>query len=518
MNHPSAAAPSRHAPEAPAADPHDDPQLPLYVDMDGTLLLTDTLHESMLLALRSDPASLWRWPAWLAEGKAGFKRRIADLAVPDPAALPYNQPLLDWLRAQRAQGRRLILASAADARVVRAVAEHLGLFDDWLGSNAEAEPLNLSREHKRRLIEQHARAAGYAHFAYAGNSADDLPVWEGARAAIAHNAPPGVLRALQRQHPQARVLPGEPLRLATLLRAIRITQWAKNALLFAPLLAAHITAPGAWLRMALAFVAFGLCASATYLVNDMLDLANDRRHAYKRHRPLAAGRLSIGLAVGLTGGLMAAALALAAALSRGFLLMLLIYVAVTLAYSLRFKRVALLDVLLLSGLYTLRIGAGAVVAGVMLSNWLLAISLFLFLSLALVKRCAELEEMSGEAGARKVPGRGYRRGDLALLRAFGVASGFLSVMVFTLYIDSQNVRQLYAEPQWLWAAGPLLLAWIMRMWLKAGRRELHGEDPLQFALKDRLSWLIGAAMAAVALLATTGCGFALCLAFAGGLS
>lgn len=517
MNQPPAAAPLRHESEPPAGDPHDDPALPLYVDMDGTLLLTDTLHESMLLALRRDPQNLWRWPGWLAEGKAGFKRRIADVAVPDPAGLPYNQPLLAWLRTQRAQGRRLILASAADLRVVRAVADHLSLFDDVLGSNAAREPLNLSREHKRMLIEQHAREAGFAHFAYAGNSADDLPVWAGARAAIAHNAPARVVRALRRQHPQARVVPGEPLRLATVLRAIRLTQWAKNALLFVPLLAAHITQPGAWLRMVLAFVAFGLCASATYLVNDMLDLANDRRHAYKRHRPLAAGRLSIGLGLGLMAALMAAALGLAAALSRGFALLLLAYVAVTLAYSFRLKRVALVDVLLLSGLYTLRIGAGAVVAGVLLSNWLLAISLFLFLSLALVKRCAELEEMDG-VDALKVPGRGYRRGDLPLLRAFGVASGFLAVMVFTLYIDSQNVRQQYAEPQWLWVAGPLLLAWIMRMWLKAGRRELHGEDPLQFALKDRLSWLIGAAMGAVALLATTGCRLELCRALWGSLS
>jgi 4-hydroxybenzoate polyprenyltransferase len=227
-------------------------------------------------------------------------------------------------------------------------------------------------------------------------------------------------------------------------------------------------------------------------------------HRLKRLRPLAAGTLSIPGAVGLGAVMLVGAFVLALAVSAGFAGMLLLYTAITLAYSMRLKRLALVDVLVLAGLYTLRIGAGAVAAQVTPSNWLLAISMFLFLSLALVKRCAELEEIQATDDAQLAPGRGYQPRDLATLRGMGMASGFLAVMVLTLYIDSQNGRVQYAEPQWLWAAAPLLLLWIMRIWLKTGRRELHGEDPLQFALRDRFSWLTLALLAGVALLASIG--------------
>ncbi len=487
---------------ATTAPPNDD-ACPLYVDLDGTLTPSDTLHESVMLLIRRNPFNLLRMLAWLLLGKAGFKLRLAAAVRPDPARLPYHERFLQYLREERARGRTLVLASAADVRIVREVAAHLHLFHDVLGTNAGRDGLNLSRRHKRAAIEAHARASGHQRWAYAGNSRDDLAVWEGSAQAVAVNAPDGVLDTLRQVHPQARVFEREPLRLRTVLRAIRLKQWSKNALLFLPLLAAHSLDPQRWAMVALAFVAFGLCASATYLFNDLLDLPNDRVHRLKRHRPLASAAISIPAAVLLGMVMMVLAFVLAFAVSGGFAATLLGYTVITLAYSLALKRLALIDVLVLSGLYTLRIGAGAVAAGVGLSNWLLAISIFLFLSLALIKRCAELEELD-DAQAILAPGRGYQARDLPSLRAMGMASGFLAVMVLTLYIDSQNSAVLYRQPAWLWAAAPALLLWIMRIWLKTGRRELRGEDPLQFALRDPFSWGTLLVIGAIGMIATLG--------------
>ena len=476
---------------------------PLYVDLDGTLTPSDTLYESVMLFIRRNPLNLLRLIGWLLLGKAGFKLKLANAVRPDPARLPYHERFVQYLREEHARGRSLVLASAADARIVRDVAAHLNLFDDTLGTNARADGVNLSRGHKRDAIAAHAQAHGHSNWAYAGNSADDIAVWQGSAQAVAVNAPASVISALQQVHPQARVFEREPLRLKTVLRAIRLKQWSKNALLFIPLLASHRLDPHLWALVLVAFVAFGLCASATYLFNDLLDLPNDRAHRIKRHRPLAAATISIPLAVVLGGVMLALAFVLAWAVSPAFAAMLLVYTVTTLAYSLVLKRLALIDVLVLSGLYTLRIGAGAVAAQVALSNWLAAISIFLFLSLALVKRCAELEELDDER-TTLAPGRGYQPRDLPSLRAMGMASGFLAVMVLALYIDSQNSEMLYAKPEWLWAAAPVLLLWVMRIWLKTGRRELHGEDPLQFALKDPFSWMTLLAMGGIGIAATVG--------------
>ncbi|MFM6986672.1 MAG: UbiA family prenyltransferase [Hydrogenophaga sp.] len=478
-----------------------DPPCPLYVDLDGTLTPSDTLYESVLLLVRRHPLNLLRLLAWLLRGKAAFKRHLADAVRPDPATLPYHAALVRHLTSERERGRRLVLASAADVRIVREVADHLGLFDGVLGT--EAQGPNLSRSHKRQAIEAHARAQGHGRWAYAGNSRDDLPVWSGAAEALAVNAPPAVVSALQRHHPQAQVFARPPRSLHTWLRAIRLKQWSKNALLFVPLLAAHSLDPSAWGTVLLSFLAFGLCASATYLVNDLLDLPADRMHRLKRHRPLAAAAVSIPQAVLLGSLMIGLAFGLAWQVSAGFAGVLLLYTLTTLAYSLHLKRLPLIDVLVLAALYTLRIGAGAVAGQVELSNWLLAISMFLFLSLALVKRCAELEELVAEDRS-PAPGRGYQLRDLGSLRAMGMAAGFGAVMVLVLYIDSQKGHEHYRQPEWLWTAAPLALLWVMRIWLKTGRRELHGEDPLQFALRDGFSWLMVLAFGGIGLLAKLG--------------
>jgi hypothetical protein len=322
---------------------------------------------------------------------------------PDPARLPYDERFVQYLRDEHARGRPLVLASAADARIGREVAAHLRLFDDTLGT--EGGP-NLSRGHKRDAI--------------AGNSQDDLAVWQDSAQAVAVNTPAAVLSRLRRQHPQAQVFERQPLT----LRAIRLKQWAKNALLFVLLLAAHSLSPQAWGTVTLGFVAFGLCASATYLFNDLLDLPSDRVHRLKRLRPLAAGTITIPTAVAMGLLMMVLAFALALAASPAFAGMLALYTAITLAYSIHLKRLPLVDVMVLPALYTLRIGAGAAGAEVTLSKWLLGISMFLFLSLARVKRCAEIEELDDDS-AKPAPGRGYQARDLVSLRAMGMASGFL---------------------------------------------------------------------------------------------
>jgi len=474
---------------------------PLYVDLDGSLTPSDTLHESIVLLARHHPLNLLRMLAWLPRGKAGFKRALADEVLPDPERLPWREDFVQFLRAEHARGRTLVLATAADARIARRVAEHLGVFSAVLATE-EGGP-NLNRSAKAQTIASHAYDNGHELWAYAGNSADDLAVWTSGAQAIAVNASDSVLNKLQAQQRPERVFAREPLTLKTLLRAIRLKQWSKNGLLFVPLLAAHATDPALWATLLVAFLAFGLCASATYLVNDLLDLPNDRAHRIKRDRPLAAGTMSIAQAVVLGGLMMVAALALAVWVGWAFTAALLLYTVLTLAYSLRLKRLALFDVLLLATLYTLRIGAGALAVHVVPSNWLLAISIFLFLSLALVKRCAELEE-AVDAHQAPVPGRGYRPRDLPTLRSMGMTSGFMAVLVLTLYIDSPNSQVLYAQPDWLWAAAPVLLLWVMRIWLKTGRRELSGEDPLSFALRDPFSWATLLLMGGIGLAGTLG--------------
>lgn len=477
---------------------------PLYVDLDGTLVQTDTLHESVLLLLKRNPLFLFALIWWWLSGKAYLKQQVSDRVALDTPSLPWHQGFLAWVRAEKAVGRRVYLATAADVRIARAVAAELGCFDGVLASNGDGAGVNLSKGHKQQAIAQHAQALGAPGYAYAGNSADDLAVWLPARSAVAVNTAAGVLGRLRQAHPNALVFEKAAVGVRTWLKAIRVTQWAKNALLFVPLLAAHRWHLGDWLLVLGAFVAFGLCASATYLVNDLLDLSNDRRHAHKRNRPLASGRLPVALAVVVSAGMLLLALAGAWWLSHALLWLLLLYTVTTLAYSLRFKRVALLDVLVLSGLYTLRLVTGGVIVGVELSNWLLAISVFLFLSLALVKRCAELEEVLADDQKTQARGRGYHQDDLGSLRAMGVSSGFLTVLVLALYVDSQTGRTLYVQPGWLWGAAPLLLWWIMRMWLITSRRELKGEDPLLFALRDPFSWALVLAMGVLGALATIG--------------
>lgn len=466
----------------------------LCVDLDGTLVKNDTLVDALLVMVRSHSHALVQVPGWMARGKATLKREVTERVQLDVTHLPYNKPLLAYLEQQRGLGRELYLATGADARLADRVAQHLGIFTGVLASDGH---INLTGHNKLASFEQHFGDKGYD---YVGNARPDVPLLMHARTPMVAN-PDGALRSAirRRQFVPAQQFLDQAPPLKAVQRAFRLHQWAKNLLIFVPLLLGHVLRTSTVTRACVAFLCFSLCASATYIVNDLLDIEADRRHPRKRRRPFAAGDLQASTGVLLSGGLLVVAFFGAAMLSGWFVGWLCLYLLMTLSYSLYFKRLVLVDVVLLSGLYTLRLLAGAAATAVPISAWLAAFSVFLFLSLAIVKRFAELQNLRA-AGQTPSNGRGYLISDGEQMRSFGTAAGFAAVLVFFLYISGRDVTALYAHPQRMWLITPLLILWIMRVWLLASRGELD-EDPVIFAVTDRMSLLIGASVVGVALLA-----------------
>ena len=446
---------------------------PLIVDLDRALVRTDLDVEWFLKQVRSRPLRL-------------LPRESADAQPdtrPEPATLPYNENLLDYLRAERKRGRRLWLASKSDAAVVELIAAHLQIFEGTLpraGKSVEGR-LTVFRERFPN------------GFDYAGGTSADLPLWRAARRAVLVGLTPEIASELRLQGNVDREFAGSPGTLKLLLRELRIYQWAKNVLLFLPLVGAHRLFDLALLsRTALAFLCFGLVASSVYVTNDLFDLESDRRHARKRNRPFAAGSLSLRLGIGLVPALLGPGIALSFFLPRAFSALLAGYWITTLAYSMALKRRPVLDAMVLAALYTVRIYAGGFAGGVPISEWLASFSMFFFLSLAMVKRSSELAKTPDA-----LPGRGYAHGDHLAVSAMGIASGYVSVLVLALYISSHEVLRLYSNPRWLWLLCVLVLYWLSGLWLKAFRGEVD-DDPLVFAMKDPGSWAV-VALAAVVL-------------------
>jgi 4-hydroxybenzoate polyprenyltransferase len=456
--------------------------LPLCVDLDGTLIRSDLLVESALGLLRRNPLYILTFLAWLLRGKAHLKREIAQRTSIDVAALPYEPRVLDWLRAETG-GRLRVLCTASDQKFADAVAAHVGGFDEVLASDGVR---NLSGRNKAAMLGERFGERG---FDYAGNEARDLHVWRRARRAIVVNAPHGLAERAGRVSEVERVFERSAKPWRVWLRALRLHQWLKNLLVFLPLLTAHLMlAPEAVLHSTLAFFAFCLCASGVYLLNDLLDLDADRQHPRKRLRPFAAGTLPLQAGLIAAPALTLAAFALALSIAKPFAVALAGYYVLTLAYSFALKRVVMLDTVVLAGLYTIRIIAGTLALRVDLSFWLLAFSMFLFLSLAMIKRYTELRALLHNGDARS-SGRGYAVDDLPLVQSLGAASGYLAVLVLALYINSTASEALYRHPVVLWLLCPLLLYWISRAWLIAHRGDMH-DDPVVFAVSDRTSRLV----------------------------
>jgi 4-hydroxybenzoate polyprenyltransferase len=478
----------------------------LCVDLDGTLVKSDTLLDTVLVVARQKPLELLHVPGWIAQGRAAFKRQLTKRVALDVEFLPYNRPLLEYLRKQAGEGREIYLATAADRELAERIAAHLGIFAGVLASDGA---LNLAGGNKLAAF----RAKFGENFCYVGNARPDVELLAACVAPMVAN-PDGALQAgMKRQGTVAAMTFEDRVpALRSWMKAIRLHQWAKNTLIFVPLLLAHQWHLRTFGSAFTAFFSFGMCASATYIVNDLLDLEADRRHPSKRRRPFAAGDLSAIAGVGMVCLLMVGAVVLALALpvifnalpgssvlghGYAFLEWLGFYTVVTLTYSLYLKRKLLLDVFVLSGLYTVRIMAGSAATGIPMSPWLAGFGVFFFLSLAFVKRFSELEGLRARGGAVS-NGRGYFVSDLEQLRALGTGAMYAAVVVLSIYINNPETNFLYAHPVRLWLVVPVLLLWLSQVWMLASRGEMN-DDPVVFAITDKRSLLLGVLMAAVIL-------------------
>ncbi len=466
---------------------------PLCVDLDGTLVKSDTLIDSLLALVRGYPLIAFKTPLWALRGKAAFKEKVTSAVSLDVAHLPYNQPLLAYLEEQHAEGRKLYLATGADGTVASRVAEHLGIFDGVLASDGRT---NLTGHNKLASLQKRFDSG----FDYIGNARPDVPLLVASVEPMVANPDHSLKTILRAQNISiSRTFEDRRSTPQAIVRAIRPHQWAKNVLLLVPLLLSHALGLRAVGQVGLAFLCFSLCASSTYIVNDLLDIEADRRHPKKRLRPFASGDLAPQIGAALALVFLVLAVTGAWFLPTAFFVLLLVYLITNLSYSLFLKRVALVDVLVLSGLYALRLLAGGAAAHVAISPWLAGFSIFLFLSLAMVKRFSELQNTRARGHAPS-NARGYLLVDIEQLRSFGTASAYASVVVFSLYISGHDVAALYHHSARMWLITPFMILWVSRVWLLAGRGELD-EDPVLFAVTDRMSLLIGLCVLIIVLFA-----------------
>lgn len=455
---------------------------PLAVDLDGTLIRSDLFIEGMVRLVFSKPWMLLSLIMWLLRGRAFAKAQIFERIIFDPATLPYDRRVLDWLREEHARGRTIVLASACDLAAVEKVANYVGLFDAVYASDGTT---NLKSARKAERLMQ----AFPDGFVYAGNESADIEVWRAARRAVVVNASRGITEQTQREFDVERAFTHSGGAWRAFVKAIRPQQWSKNLLVFLPMLVGQGWGlSAAWQAAFVAFWALSFTASAIYLVNDAADIEADRAHPRKKNRPFATGALPLPL--GLAGSLVLLALGLSLAVVANVLVLTLIYFALTITYAFWIKRVVLVDVFLLSTLYTVRIVLGGVATGFIASDWLMAFSCFFFLSLALVKRVAETRDLADRGGGA-VGGRGYLSTDTNVLTMMGISAGFMSCLVLALYLQDQGNAAHYREPFLLWGLPATGVLWICRVWLIASRGEMH-DDPIVFAVRDHYSWLLGA--------------------------
>jgi 4-hydroxybenzoate polyprenyltransferase len=466
--------------------------VPLVVDLDGTLIRSDLFIESLFAELGRRPAAVAALLPTLFAGWAAFKYRFADFADVDVSRLPYDESVLAAIKAARADGRRVYLASASSEKLVAEIARHLGLFDGWIGSNAEVHLTDGARADL--LVE----AFGAGQFDYVGNAAADLAVWQKARRSITIRAPASVRRKLPTLCDDVEYLDSVDANPVAWIGLLRIHQWVKNTLVFVPMLLAHQFTIGTLGHAVLAFVAFSLCASGAYVLNDLVDLGADRMHPTKRMRAFASGAVPLAAGLVIVPVLWIAAFAAAALTTIPFVLTLFAYLVLTTLYSLGLKRLMLIDAFALAGLYTIRVIGGGTAAAVAVSHWLLAFSMFMFIGLALIKRYVELAALA-DKNLPNPANRNYQIGDLNIVAALSAAAGYNAVVVLALYLNSDAVVPLYHRPDLLWFVCPIVLFWFSRVLLLAHRRSVH-DDPIVFALKDRVS-LMSAGLAVALVLA-----------------
>ena len=460
-------------------------RLPLVVDLDGTLCRTDTLWETFFAAWRT----CW-WlplvaPVWLIAGRAQLKARMAEIALPIINRLPWNESVIAALTEARAGGRKCVLATAANDRIANACADELGLFDEVMASSASVNLKGMAK------AEQLVARFGVGGFDYIGDSRADLPVWAKAdkKYSVSSLVPVGGERLGAAQPESA------PL---SWIRLLRVRHWVKNVLVFVAPVAAHSWANAAgWQAVAATFFAFCAVCSGVYVLNDLFDLASDRTHPSKRKRPLASGALPLATALAVSLLLVMGGMAIAWITGPWVAAVIVAYVAVNALYTVHLKRVPVFDVFCLAGLYTLRIVAGAAAVLVPLSTWLVAFSMFAFLSLALLKRAVDLARLGKD---ELLPGRGYSGRDAAFVYGFGISSATAACLVLALYVASDQVTSMYAAPLWLWGSVVVVLLWLARMWRMAMGGTMD-DDPVLFATRDGVSWGCAVVIATCVLLA-----------------
>lgn len=459
-------------------------QVPLVVDLDRTLCRTDTLHEGIIGLIARRPVLIPSLPLWLWGGKAAFKAKVADQHVLDPALLPYDDGILAMVAEARVGGHQTALISASDHRQVQAVADHLGCFDQAVGTGSPGQTVNLGGQGKADFL-----VAEYGHggFDYVGDSRVDIPVWKVARHAYGVRLTAATRKAAKSHGIKLQLTGDEPPAWRPLMRACRPHQWAKNILILLPVLAAQQMSA---LPTALfAMLCFSLAASAIYIVNDLVDLPSDRMHPRKRHRPFASGVIGARQGLLMATGLLGLSVGLALLLPPMFLMILVVYLAVTSAYSFWLKRKMMVDVIVLATLYTLRIVAGSMATSIALSPWLLVFSMFLFFALATIKRQAELEDMAGR-GATTTSGRNMLPEDLPILQSMSVAAAQAAVLVFALYSQDSEVQSHFNKPDLLLVICPVLFLWLGRMQLLTRRGHMT-DDPIVFTFRDRMGLACG---------------------------
>jgi 4-hydroxybenzoate polyprenyltransferase len=456
------------------------------LDLDGTLLATDLLVESLAAFALRNPLNIVRATGWLLQGRAVLKRRLAETRPLDLGALPFREDVLAYALAEAAAGRAVYVATAADQAQAAAALEPLGFLRGVLGSDGV---LNLKGRRKAEAL-----AARFPDgFAYVGDSAADLEVWRVAAERVFAGGSAGLARRLEQIGAPALSLPRPRAGAGDWVRLLRLHQWAKNALVFLPLLlGGALHSPSAWLHSILGFLGLGLIASGTYVLNDLVDVQSDRRHWSKKTRAFASGLMPMSVGLVLAPACVLAGFGLAALTGLPLLLLFLLgYLAATVSYSLRLKQTPILDAMMLAGLYTLRLAIGVACSAVLWSPWLLVFSMFMFGSLSFAKRSTELGRMEA-AGLERMPGRGYVKADIPLVFALGVSLSTAATFVLVMYLIQDAFRaEFYRFPGALWTMPVVIALWTGRIWLLCGRRELN-DDPVAFALKDKVSLALGA--------------------------
>ncbi|MGE0173570.1 MAG: UbiA family prenyltransferase [Oligoflexales bacterium] len=459
-----------------------DERLPLCVDLDGTLVRTDCLAEALFCLARRDFVSFLISWTWLLRGSNYFRMRVFERANLKPESLPLNDTLIHQLRDLHSSGRKIYLVSHLPLSFTKKIAAHLEIFTDVIGPT---ENLALTTRNKGATL---LNLFGKDGFQYVGNGYDDLPPWNYCQKAFVVSSNRRLIKQVQAMKP-CQVLPTPRRTLKHYRKAFRVHQWTKNLLVFVPLFLSHNFLDWQLYQNAvIAILSFCLVSSSVYMINDLLDLESDRAHPENKKRPFASGMLPLGFGVVIAPMLLAGGLTAGSVISNEYLSVLAGYFVLTLAYSLRLKEIALVDTLILAALYSIRILAGSQATDVPISDWLIIFSCSLFFSLALLKRCSELNLLRSNAKTANSR-RGYKFEDYDQIVSFGTSSGYLSILVLALYIHNQQSSATYQRPEVLWLFCPIMLYWMSRMWLKAHRGLMHS-DPLVFAFKDRASYVI----------------------------